>query len=442
MPCGPREQYPANYGRRLTMPIAAPRPEVSMSIIVMATAMAAAIAIGIALVSLSCAAVFARRMLIPAAVPTVPVTLILPATGALPGLDALLAALSVQTLLPARMVVAVEAREDPAYQRVATVAARYPTVAVELVIAGLSDRRAQKCTNLLAALARLDSSDSYIVMLDADIRPQPWWLAALVAPLAAGQADIVNGYRWPAPRSVSLATTLGSSIDRAIAVLPRLERFRLLWGGSIAFTRSALDAIDMPATLAHALTEDLVIADRAAALGLRRLSRRGLRVPTPLDGDFGSLWRFARRQYQIVHIYRPRLWWFALAVCTADLVARVGLVGAAIAAGHLLQPIAIVLCLVLGALGSATLELRLAIGRRIGVADSVGLRLAHHLLVWSFLPIAVFHAGAIWGAFARSPVAWADVRYLVDRQGRVTAALRSPYRDQPGLRAISSSSNE
>jgi hypothetical protein len=33
-------------------------------------------------------------------------------------------------------------------------------------------------------------------MLDADICPQPWWLAALVAPLATDGADLVNGYRW------------------------------------------------------------------------------------------------------------------------------------------------------------------------------------------------------------------------------------------------------
>jgi len=31
---------------------------------------------------------------------------------------------------------------------------RYPMLSTELIVAGLSDRRAQKCTNLLAAVAR------------------------------------------------------------------------------------------------------------------------------------------------------------------------------------------------------------------------------------------------------------------------------------------------
>jgi hypothetical protein len=61
---------------------------------------------------------------------------------------------------------------------------RYPMLSTELIVAGLSDRRAQKCTNLLAAVARTGPADRYIVLVDSDILPQPWWLAALLGPLA------------------------------------------------------------------------------------------------------------------------------------------------------------------------------------------------------------------------------------------------------------------
>src|SRR5216683_260104 len=254
-----------------------------MDFFALGTAIIAAVALGIAATATAGAAVFRARMLIPREVPDVPVTLVLAATGPLPGLEMLFDALLGQTLRPARLIVAVESRDDPAHDRVEALAQGYPALPIELIVAGLSGERAQKCTNLLAALARLRPADSYIVLIDADIRPQPWWLAALVAPLAAGRADIVNGYRWQAPQSVSLATAIGATIDRAIATQPRLDRFRLLWGGSLALTRGALELIDAPASLAHALTEDLVIADRAAALGLRVLTRRGLRVPPPLS---------------------------------------------------------------------------------------------------------------------------------------------------------------
>ena len=54
-------------------------------------------------------------------------------------------------------------------------------------------------------------------MLDADIRPQPWWLAALVAPLAAGGADLVNGYRWLVPEPPTPVSILVAHIDHALA---------------------------------------------------------------------------------------------------------------------------------------------------------------------------------------------------------------------------------
>jgi hypothetical protein len=359
-------------------------------------------------------------MLVPSEVPNVRPTLVLPATGPLPDLAALFDALLRQTLAPRRLIVAVESREDPAFARVAALAGRYPALAIELAVAGVSAERAQKCSNILAGLQRLDAVDLYIVLLDADVRPQPWWLAALVMPLAAGQADIVNGYRWQSPCSISLATAIGAAIDRAIATLPRSKRFRLLWGGSLALTRRALDMIDAPKTLARALTEDLVIGDRAAALGLRVMTRRGLRLPTPLDGTIGALWRFGRRQYQIVHIYRPGAWWCAVGSCTADLAARASLAVVAFAP----EPIAIIALIGLVVLGSVTTELRRAVGRRLGVTDPPGFWLAQHLLVWSILPVPAFHASIVWASAIRSPVTWAHVRYVVDRHGRVVGALR------------------
>src|SRR5207237_5848363 len=141
------------------------------------------------------------------------VTLVLPATGTLPGLEDLLGALTAQSLRPRRLIVAVESQEDPAYLRVAALAECYSQLKIELVVAGLSPLRSQKCTNLLAALAQLAADDTHVVLLDADIRPQPWWLAALVAPLAADRADLVNGYRWPVATPLSFGTALAAGID-------------------------------------------------------------------------------------------------------------------------------------------------------------------------------------------------------------------------------------
>ena len=383
---------------------------------------AAAIAVFYSLWSVALAVLFAARLRIPEDRLATRVTLVLPVTGVLPGLEDLLAVLSVQTLKPRRMIVAVEASDDPAFGRVTTLAERFSGLNIELVVAGLSPLRSQKCTNILAALARLDPDDTHVVLLDADIRPQPWWLAALVAPLAAGRADIVNGYRWPAPTKLTLGSALIAGVDRAIAVLPRLRQTRTIWGGSLAVTRQALHILDMPTTIERTLTEDLPIGDRAAQIGLRVLTRRAIRPPTPIDGSLGDLWRFARRQYQLIRLYRSGLWRFAAFVVTTDLIARIAVLSSLVHARA-----ALIAIIVLACLGSIATEIRLAISRKLGISDGIGFRASQHLLAWTLLSGPLFHASVIWGGIVTSPVVWRHVRYLVNRTGQVTGVARRPH---------------
>jgi hypothetical protein len=175
------------------------------------------------------------------------------------------------------------------------------------------------------------------------------------------------------------------------------------------------------------LTEDLPIGDRAARNGLRVLTRRAIRPPTPLAGSFLDVWRFARRQYQLIRLYRPALWSFAAFVVTTDLAARIALLSNVLGRAAALPTI-----LVLACLGSTATEIRLAIGRKLGQVDGIGFRLAQHLLAWTILPAPVFHASVIWGGAVTSPVVWRHVRYVVDKTGQVIDVTRRPYFDQSG----------
>ena len=227
------------------------------------------------------------------------------------------------------------------------------------------------------------------------------------------------------PAALTAGAVLVTAIDRAVAVLPRLRQPRPIWGGSLAATRHALDILDLPNTIGRTLTEDLPIGDRATEAGLRVLTRRAIRPPTPLDGSFGDLWRFGRRQYQLIRLYRPGLWSlrrldrhdrpdraYPSVIDPPRLAAR--------PAHHL----------------SSALWARSRprsgspIGRKLGVADGIGFRVAQHILVWTILPAPVFHASVIWGGFITSPVIWRHVRYVVDKAGRVIAVARRPHSDQ------------
>ena len=204
---------------------------------------AATVAVFYALGSLALALFYAAHLQIPDERPRADVTLVLPLTGPSPSLEELLAALAAQSLRPRRLIVAVESRDDPAYQRAAALRRQLRRAEARARRRRLVTAAQPKCTNLLAALTQLDDNDAYVVLFDPDIRPQPWWLAALVAPLAAGRADIVNGYRWQMPKTLSVATALVAAIDRTIATLPRLSLTRAIWGGSLALTRHALQTL-------------------------------------------------------------------------------------------------------------------------------------------------------------------------------------------------------
>ncbi len=385
---------------------------------------AAGIVITSAMGSLACVVLFLGNLRIPTSGLVAGIVLILPATGSLDNLENLLAALGRQSVRARRLIIAVESRNDPAYRRATELAMTHREPAIDVVVAGLSNRRGQKCTNILAALTRLAAEDRFVVMLDADICPQPWWLAALVAPLATGGADLVNGYRWLVPTPPTLASVLVAQIDRGLAVLPRLAAAGMVWGGSLALTREALEVLDLGKTLDREVVEDVPIGSRVTETRLRLLTRRALRVPTPLAGSWRELWAFGRRQGQFVRLYRPRLWWFASLIATADFLARIALAWDLLAAGSM--PALRMLALI-AASGSVATELRRAVGRRIGAADGLACTSYQHLLNWAILPIGAWYVSLIWASAFTSVVRWAHVQYSLDRSGRVLAARRHPY---------------
>src|SRR6516162_7280448 len=279
--------------------------------------------------------IFLAELRIPTGGPATGIALILPATGLLDNLENLLAALGRQWVRARRLMIAVESPDDPAFRRATELAKIHPELSIDVVVAGVSNRRGQKCTNILAALSHLVDQDRFVVMLDADIYPQPWWLAALVGPLAAGRADLVNGYRWLMPEPATPVSVLVAHIDRALGVLPRLPPVGMIWGGSLALTREALEVLDLGTTLDREVVDDAPIARRVAETRLRLLTRRALRVLTPLNGSWRELWALERREGQFVRLYYPRLWCWAGLLATADFLARVMLAWDLLASGSM-----------------------------------------------------------------------------------------------------------
>ena len=382
-----------------------------------------AITLGIGATSVLFALTYVVRLRPPKSQLSGKATLLMALTGPATGLLRLLKTIEEQTLKPRRLVIAIESPEDPAFLA-AKRAIQTCTFPAEIVIAGPAKRAAQKCTNLLAAMARLDANDDVIVFLDADIVPPPGWLSALVSPIQGEYCDIVTGYRWPMIERPALGAHLLLAIDRPIGLLPRVPWARATWGGTLAVSRRALEALDLGHELDKTLSDDSTIGDLAAAHGLRVLTRRALLVASPLSVDLSSAWLFGRRQYQIIRIYRPQLWALAATVMSLQL-AGWSMVLSELANSSTAQAVLAVLIV----LALAKQVLITMIGARLGFSDSVATRTAQTALALAKPLVDAFHLSMILAAGRARSVRWAHVQYEVRGPHDIVIKFRKPWPD-------------
>ena len=360
-----------------------------------------------------------RRLRFPAVRAEGRVTLILPVAGRAPGLPALFRALAAQTLAPRRLVAVVESEADPAHALVRDLAPSCP-FPVELRVGGQVPWRGQKNTNLLAGFAAVDADDA-VVLLDANIRPQPWWLSALATPALTGEFDVVTGFRWQLLHGLGPVGHVVAFIDRMAAVMVLPPRFGLVWGGSVGLSRRALAVLDPPALLDRALVDDLTIGEAAKRRGLRILARGALVVPTPAEGGARAQWAFMRRQIQVVRICQPVFW-----CCLMELahLSVLGWLGALLA---LPDRAAAAMLLGLSGLGAARAMLHARLGARIGARDAPG-DLVAQMLVGAVPPLADgFLAVLGWTMLRPRRLRWRHVEYEVRGPQAVRVLRRFPH---------------
>ncbi|MBP0462693.1 glycosyltransferase [Roseomonas sp. PWR1] len=361
---------------------------------------------------------FLRHFRAPAVAAEGRVSLLLAVTGRTDGLPPLFAALARQTLRPRRLIAAVESEADPAFAQLRELAPALP-FPVEIVVAGLDDRRSQKATNMIAGLRLVDDQDDALVLLDADILPQDRWLSWLATPALNGTAEVVTGYRWHALDGAGPARHLVAWLDRALALGPRFVASGLVWGGSVALSRAAIARMNLEGALARTFSTDGAISRRARALHLRVLTRRAVLVPTPPEGGDREAIAFKRRQLQIVRVYVPRLWWLLGTIlameAAAVLLLAMALAGDAAALAWL-APVA--------ALGLARAALQDHVTRAVGIREGPGARLAQ-LLAGAAVPFTAPLVLLLFATSARTRVIrWRHVEYEVRGPDQVRVLRR------------------
>jgi len=340
--------------------------------------------------------------------------LIIPVRGIPANLDALWQGICAQSDRPSRVVFAVESAHDPAHGMLQALRGGPP---IELVVAGATAQRAQKVHNQLAALRTLRPGDDVVVFADADIAPDPNWLARLIRGLDPG--NMASGYRWMVPTDERWATAFACVANSSIATVPR-RAWSIAWGGSMAIHRSTLEALPIEQCWDRAALDDLPLTRAMKARGLRVRAPRDALVQGPASYDWKDAIAFGRRQYLFVRMHTP-LHWLAAAGATT-----IPLIGWVVAVPLAVNGSASALGVIVAA--NALDHLRAYFRRRVG-RKLWGTKMSRRLALldsWGTPAVLAVHAAVIWSTLLGRKITWAGRIYWLDSRQQVYRVEAAP----------------
>jgi len=171
----------------------------------------------------------------------------------------------------------------------------------------------EKVLNLRTAVRFARQESRIFAFADSDGRVSPTWLRALAAPLASESVGASTGYRWFAPEPPGFWPLMRSVWDAVIGGTMRPGSNAFAWGGSMAIRRETFYGIHVPSFWRATVSDDYALSDAVHHARLQIVFAPGAMAVSsgPIRGREFLAW--ARRQLTITRVYRPRLWWTALA---------------------------------------------------------------------------------------------------------------------------------
>ena len=236
-----------------------------------------------------------------------PVTLMIPAHGAPPGLAECLRSVCGLDYPGLQVVFGLHAPDDAARPVIEAIMAQFPALDTALVIDGRRLGTNPKNANLANMLGAC--KHDILVMVDSDVIVPPDFLERIVAPLAdpsvGGVTCLYSGLPQP-----GLASNLGALyhndwfIPSALVDLGRRE-MDLCYGAAIAVTRRALDAIGGFEPMADAVAQDFVFGHELRRHGFAIRLADTVVATMVCEASLDSLIRHELRWNRAVRAVRP-----------------------------------------------------------------------------------------------------------------------------------------
>jgi ceramide glucosyltransferase len=170
-----------------------------------------------------------------------------------------------------------------------------------------------KVQNLQAAVRSARRTSEVLAFADSDGRPGPGWLRALVAPLAQNGVGASTGFRWFTPEPPTFWTLMRSVWDAVAAGRLGPGDNPFVWGGAMAIRKETFVEIRVAEYWKNTVSDDYALAAAVHEAGLKIAYAPGALVPSYEHISSLGFFRWMRRQMQITRIYRPQIWWPALA---------------------------------------------------------------------------------------------------------------------------------
>lgn len=240
------------------------------------------------------------------------VALLVPCCGAEEGLEANLAALAEQNYPDLRLIFIVESEKDPAVPVIERVLAQVSRPG-SLLVAGRAWNRGQKVHNLLAGVDRA-RGEPVLAFADSDGRPDPDWLARLVASLDPSRPSgigVTTGYRFYLPQPPSFASLLRSIWNASVLTLLGEHDHNFAWGGSMALRRAVFDEAGVARAWQGALSDDYALTHAVRCAGYRVDFVPGCLVASEGKVGLREVLAWCSRQMAVTRVYWPKLWLLA-----------------------------------------------------------------------------------------------------------------------------------
>ena len=283
----------------------------------------------------------------------------------------------------------------------------------------------EKVRNLSAAVRAARKRSKILAFADSDGRPTPHWLRALAAPLADEGVGASTGFRWFTPVPPGFWSLLRSVWDAVAAGRLGPGDNSFAWGGAMAIRKDLFFEARVPDFWKGAVSDDYALSAAVHAAGLKIAYAPGALTPCFQGATPGSYFAWMRRQLTITRVYRPGLWWPALA---AHLFYCGGMAASVIAsiAGNRLAEWALIAQLSPGMLKGLN---RAVLARAaLPEQDAWFRRHAWVHAIWTPLATWVWLGALAASAFGNS-ISWRGNRYHLKPPG---AIHRGPAKNGPG----------